>query len=107
MRIVTKAINAGAKLDVQDENGQIPLHIIVADTHYHHGRCHAFLKSKMVCTLVRGGPGAFTSSTATIKDKNGNLPIEYLGTQDTFDPTTAFILLQHMVCEGILSEMGR
>jgi len=87
--ILDKLIKYGANSNLQDENGQTALHILAKKSHMG-GVGGPFIGKSQFYTILRQ-----RIDPTTIPDHDGYLPLHYMGYPSAFDPSTAFLLLQH------------
>jgi len=83
--IVTRLLECHINPNLQDENGQTALHVLTNNLRLDR-------KGDLTKVFLQYG-----TDSSTIEDMEGNLPLYYLGQYGRFDPTSVFLLLQHMV----------
>jgi len=81
----------GTSPNYQDPEGKTALHILAKTT-----EMTSDTKLEILTLLLQNG-----ADTATIEDNDGNLPMNYLGNSDAFNPSVAFLLIQQMFRSGL------
>jgi len=90
--VLAKLVELGANTNLQDKGGQTALHVLVKNR-------NKADRQKLDCISILLHCGA---DSMTLKDNEGKISVEYLGDLYTFDPSVAFVLLQHMANANFL-----